>query len=484
MIVLDINSEAPLYLQIYKQLKEQIISGEISEGQKLPSTRKLSTSLNVSRNTVENAYMQLSSEGYIKSKAGSGFIAQKLDKPIILRQEKIDTKTSNFSKSNIIDNNINLSDYNPYYSDGYDYKYNFEYGKLSSEDFPLRIWKRVSNKCLSTVNSEDMTSYSSSTGEIDLQKEIMNYLKASRGVSCTPSQIIISSGSEYCLSLLSQLFRGSFDEIAVEDPGYSGAKDIFINNGYKAIPISLEDDGINVNELETTKARIVYTTPSHQFPTGVVIPIAKRLKLLDWAKRKNGIIIEDDYDSELRYNSKPIPSMQSIDSNDSVIYIGTFSKCFSPSLRMNYMVLPKQWLERYYRHFKMYQTPVPLIHQKIMQQFMHLGHFERHLHKIYLINKKKHDILIQTIQDLMGDNVSIYAKNAGLHILLQVNNGLTEEELINKAKDHGVKVYPVSFFWIKKENYSNNMVLLGFGGMFENDIIEGIKLLNKAWFTS
>ncbi len=484
MIILDINSEAPLYLQIYKQLKEQIISGEISEGQKLPSTRKLSTSLNVSRNTVENAYMQLSSEGYIKSKAGSGFIAQKLDNPTILKQEKIDTKTSNFSKSNIIDNNINLSDYNPYYGDGYDYKYNFEYGKLSSEDFPLRIWKRVSNKCLSTVNSEDMTSYSSSTGEIDLQKEIMNYLKASRGVSCTPSQIIISSGSEYCLSLLSQLFRGSFDEIAVEDPGYSGAKDIFINNGYKAIPISLEDDGINLNELETTKARIVYTTPSHQFPTGVVMPIAKRLKLLDWAKRKNGIIIEDDYDSELRYNSKPIPSMQSIDSNDSVIYIGTFSKCFSPSLRMNYMVLPKQWLERYYRHFKMYQTPVPLIHQKIMQQFMNLGHFERHLHKIYLINKRKHDILIQTIQSLMGDNVSIYAKNAGLHILLQVNNGLTEEELINKAKDHGVKVYPVSFFWIKKENYSNNMVLLGFGGMLENDIVEGIKLLNEAWLTS
>jgi GntR family transcriptional regulator/MocR family aminotransferase len=484
MIVLDINSKDPLYLQIYKQLKGQIISGEISEGYKLPSTRKLSILLNVSRNTIENAYMQLSSEGYIKSKAGSGFIAQKLDNHIILKRKKPGIEIPGSSEVNIIDTNINLFEHNPYYNDGYEYKYNFEYGKLSSKDFPLQLWKRVSNKCLSTINSEDMTSYSSNTGESDLQKEVMNYLRNSRGVSCTQSQIIISSGSEYCLSLLCQLFREDFNKVALEDPGYTGAKDIFINNGYKVIPVSLEEDGINLSELENTKAKIVYITPSHQFPTGVVMPIAKRLKLLDWAKRKNGIIIEDDYDSELRYNSKPIPSMQSIDSNDSVVYIGTFSKCLSPSLRMNYMVLPKQWLEKYYRRFRMYQTPVPLIHQKIMQQFMHLSHFDRHLHKMYLINKKKHDILIQTIQDLMGDKVSIYAKNAGLHILLQVNNGLTEEELINKAKDHGVKVYPVSFFWIKKDNYPNNMVLLGFGGMLENDIIEGIKLLNKAWFTS
>lgn len=471
MIILYNDSNVPLYLQIYEQLKEKIISGEILEGNKLPSTRRLSNILNVSRNTVESAYMQLSSEGYVLSKAGSGFIAQKLDNSIISMLKKEDSSIDKNPISTISSN----SDDN--------YKYNFEYGKLSAPDFPLRLWKRISNKCLSSISSEDMTSYSAGKGEVELQIELMNYLKKSRGVSCNPEQIIISSGSEYSFSLLCQLFRGDFDEIALEDPGYIGAKNIFINNGYTVTPISLEEDGINLNELESSSAKIVYVTPSHQFPIGLVMPIAKRLKLIDWAIRKNGIIIEDDYDSELRYNSKPIPSIQSIDSKGSVVYIGTFSKALSPSLRLNYMVLPKSLLEIYHKRFNRYQSSVPLIQQKIIQQFMHLGHFDRHLRKIYLVNKRKHDVLVHAIQEFMGDNIILHGKNAGLHILLEFNNGLTEKELITKAKTYGVKVYPVSVFWTKVEKYPNNMVLLGFGGMPESDIIEGIKILKEAWLS-
>jgi GntR family transcriptional regulator/MocR family aminotransferase len=286
----------------------------------------------------------------------------------------------------------------------------------------------------------------------------------------------------YCLSLLCQLLREDFNQIALEDPGYTGAKDIFINNGYKVKPINLEADGIDINELENSKSRIVYVTPSHQFPTGVVIPIAKRLKLLDWAIRNQGIIIEDDYDSEFKYNSKPIPSIQSIDSNGTVIYIGTFSKALSPSLRINYMVLPNNLLEKYHQNFKMYQSPVPLLEQKIIQQFIKLGHYERHLRKIYLINKRKYNILINAIKEFLGQNVTIHAQNAGLHILLEVNNGLTEKSLIETAKNCSVRIYPVSLFWMQKHKYKDNMVLLGFGAMAEQDIVEGVKLLKKAWF--
>lgn len=475
MIILNTDSKHPLYLQIYDQLKKQIISGEIPKGKKLPSTRKLSTILNVSRNTVESAYMQLSSEGYASSKARSGFIVLKLDNSIISKLKKEDIKTcKNFPlQLDYID-----TTHNTYY------KYNFEYGKLSAPDFPLRTWKRISNKCLSTISAEDMISYSASKGELELQIEIMNYLRKSRGVSCSPEQIIISSGSDHSLSLLCQLFRRDFDKIALEDPGYIGAKDIFINNGYNVIPINLQEDGINLDELENSLAKIVYITPSHQFPMGDVMPIAKRLKLLDWGMRNNGIIIEDDYDSELRYNSKPIPSIQSIDSNGSVIYIGTFSKALSPSLRLSYMVLPKVWLDKYNERFKTYQVSTPIILQKIIHQFMHLGHFDRHLRKISLINKRKHDTLIHAIQEFMGDKVIIHAKNAGIHILLELKDGLTEKELITKAKNRGIKVYPVSTFWIRKDKYPNNMVLLGFGGMSENDIFEGIRLLKEAWFIS
>ena len=479
MIILDNDSTTPLYIQIYEQIKEKIVSGEILEGDKLPSTRRLSSELNVSRNTVENAYMQLSSEGYVSSKAGSGFVAENLDNSIISKLKREDITVAKNIK---LDVNYSFNDNNSYNcDDGYNYKYNFEYGKLNAQDFPLRIWKRISNKCLSTISAEDMVSYSSSKGEIDLKIEIMNHLKKSRGVSCNSKQIIISSGMEYCLSLLCQLIRDDFHNIALEDPGYIGAKDIFINNGYNVTPISLEEDGINLDELENSSAKIVYVTPSHQFPTGTVMPIAKRLKLLDWAIRNNGLIIEDDYDSELRYNSKPIPSIQSIDSKGVVVYVGTFSKAFSPSLRLNYMVLPETWLEKYHKRFKMYQVSVPLIQQKIIQQFMHLGHFDRHLRKINLINKRKHDILVHAIQEFMVDNVIIHGRNAGLHILLEFNNGLNEKELILRAKNHGVKVYPVSMFWMREDNYPNNMVLLGFGGMPECDIVQGIKVLKEAW---
>lgn len=470
MIILHSDSSTPLYLQIYEQIKEKIISGQISEGSKLPSTRTLSTTLNVSRNTVESAYLQLCSEGYIASKAGSGFIVLKLDSLIIskLKGEKF--------KNNQEHEKITAE------ADYKNHKYDFQYGSLSADDFPLSLWKKISNKCLSSISAENMTSYKARKGEPELQIEIMKYLNKSRGVSCNPEQIIISSGMEYCLSILCQLFRGDSNQIALEDPGYVGARDIFINNGYDVIPIGLDKDGINIEELENSSAKIVYITPSHQFPTGAVMPIQKRLKLLDWAIRKNGIIIEDDYDSELRYNSRPIPSIQSIDSKESVVYIGTFSKSLSPSLRVNYMVLPQSLMERYDKLFNRYQAAVSVIQQKIIQQFMYLGHWDRHLRKICLSNKRKHDILVHAIHELMGDKIIIHGKNAGLHILLKFNNGMYEEEAIKKARDHGIIVYPVSPFWIRKDKYSNNMVLLGFGSSSENEIVEGIRILNQAWF--
>lgn len=469
MIIINNESNVPLYLQVYNQLKEKIIIGQIPAAGKLPSTRKLSTTLNVSRNTVENAYQQLCSEGYIEGKAGSGFVALELDcieisKPAVGEFKEVEEHKKIVHKENSNNN----------------YKYNFCYGGLSASDFPLNLWKKVSNKCLSSISVENLTSYKATKGELDLRIELMKYLAESRGVSCNPEQIIITSGMEYSLSLLCQLFRGDFDQIALEDPGYRGARNIIINNGYDVIPIGLKKDGINLEELESSSAKIVYVTPSHQFPTGFVMSIQKRLKLLNWATRKQGFIIEDDYDSEFRYNSRPIPSLQGIDSNGCVIYIGTFSKSFSPSLRLNYMILPPLLLEKYDKLFNRYQSSVPFIQQKIIQQFMHLGHWDRHLRKICLTNKKKHDILINTIHKLMGDKVIIHGKDAGLHILLEFNNGLSENELIERAKNSGVLVSPVSTFWMRPDKYSDNMILLGYGDMTEDEIVEGIKVLKNA----
>lgn len=468
MITLNNSTNTPLYRQIYEQLKEEIITGVLPEGSRLPSTRHLAETLAVGRNTVENAYLQLSSEGYVESRIGSGFVVQDIQAMMHLVNEENHDNVPETSKSN--DNNmLNI------------YQYNFEYGHLSSQDFPLNIWRKVSNKALASLTAEDMTMYCDQKGELGLRNALSDYLKRYRGVSCSAEQIILCSGFDYALSLLCQIFQHNFHQIALEDPGYSGARELFRNHGFEVISVGVEKDGLNVKDLEASSAKIVYVTPSHQFPTGAVMPIQKRLRLLDWAKREGGVIIEDDYDSELRYNSKPIPSISSIAGNENVIYIGTLSKALSPSLRVSYMVLPQKWMTHYDEGFKMYQSPVSLIQQRIIQQFIHSGHWESHLRKICVANKRKHDLLIRTIQELMSDKVIIHGKNTGLHILLESTQNLTEREMIKTAKECGVLVYPVSVFWSDVKRYPNNMVLLGFGNVSEVEIVGGISHLAMAW---
>lgn len=264
MIYIDNESSNPIYMQIYEQLKEQIITKQIPGGSKLPSIRNLAVTLNVSRNTVESAYLQLSSEGYIESKPGSGFISLQLDSMELLTSDK-KIHNSLEQESIIIET-----------KDVCDYKYNFSDRCLNPEEFPLHIWKKISNQCLSISNAELKANYSTKWGNRNLQIELMKYLKKSRGVSCNPEQIIISPGLEYSLSLLSQLFRNEFSQIAMEDPGYIAARDIFINNGLDVEPINLEKDGINLEELNNVSAKVVYVTPSHQFPMGTVLPIKKK----------------------------------------------------------------------------------------------------------------------------------------------------------------------------------------------------------------
>ena len=468
MIILNNNSGTPLYIQIYGQLKEEIIAGRLPQNSKLPSTRHLSETLNVGRNTVENAYLQLASEGYVQSKAGSGFIVQNINSIMDFIEHEnysMDQTEPKHGKS----------------GSSLIYTYKFEYSHLISIDFPMNIWKKVSNKALASLTPEDMTKYCERNGDLELRNDLRDYLRKSRGLSCDAEQIIICSGFDYALSLLSQLLRPGFNQVAVEEPGYSGARDIFRNNGFTVVPITVEKDGLDITELTNSSAKIVYVTPSHQFPTGAVMPIQKRLLLLNWASRSNGIIIEDDYDSELRYNSRPIPSINSITKSENVVYVGTLSKALSPSLRVSYMVLPLKLMKLYNKDFKMYQCPVALVQQRIIHQFIHSGHWERHLRRSCNANKKKHDLLIQTIEELLGDSVIIHGRNAGLHILLESTQGLTEKEMVDKSGEYGVLVYPVSTFWIDANRYPNNMVLLGFGNTSEEVIINGIKQLARAW---
>jgi len=427
--------------------------------------------LSVSKNTVTYAYQQLCSEGYITNRTRSGFYAQKLDNQFFNPAGQKSKKPTCFTLES------GESDGHPFIC-----KYDFQYGRLNPHDFPINLWRKLSNQLLSVPNLEKMVSYPDRMGEPGLRVEIMRYLRGSRGVVCSPDQIVISPGTQLSLSLLSRLLKQICSCIAMEDPGYDGARVVFRNNGLDIIPIGLEKGGIRLDELENSTAKAIYITPSRQFPTGEVMPIQKRIKLLEWAVKNKSVIIEDDYDSELRYAGRPIPSIQSIDTSGQVIYLGTFSKSLSPALRLSYMVLPEPMLKLYQETFERYNNFVPWLEQKIVEKFISQGHWERHLRKVRQANKKRHDILIRTIKATMGKKVMIHGINAGLHVILEFKDKVSEKNLIQKASDRGVVVYPVSKCWIRTDRYKKEMILLGYSGMDETDIIYGIQTLNEAWF--
>lgn len=471
MIHIDSTSNMPIYQQIYEQLKEKIMAGTFKEGDRLTSTRVFAKNFCVARNTVENAYSQLCLEGYVLNKPGSGFIVQSMNDHLLSSMHQNDlvneSQYADLERSSFEDPEV--------------YLYDFQYGNLDIP-FPYSLWRRFTTEVLLSFDAQRINSYNDKQGELDLRIEIMKYLQEARAVSCTPDQIVLCCGTQYALDLICKLFSDDGRKLAMEEPGYNGARTVFVNNGFEIVPIPIQSDGISISDLERSSVKLTYITPSHQFPTGVVMPIQNRLHLLHWATQQNGIIIEDDYDSELRYHARPIPSLQSLDTSGRVIYIGTFSKSLSPGLRMGYMILPKWLLPKYHTMFAWYSSSIPWLEQKIVSLYMAGGHWERHIRKVCLYNKKKHDVMLKTITQLMGDKIIIQGNNAGLHILLQFVNGEKQNWLIDKAREYKVKVYPTSPFWHTKENASENTLLLGFSMLNEKEIVDGLTLLNKAWF--
>lgn len=457
------NTDKPLYILLYQYIKEQIMSDNIKAEEKLPSIRHLSKYLNISKNTVVAAYEQLMAEGYVESRGQSGIFVGNIQN-IIVKKDNINTETESLFASN---------------NDKMKIKFDLRNAQIDVDSFPYTIWRKVLNQCINP-DMHELLNYGEHPGEKDLRIQISRYLFLSRGVKCKPEQILIGAGTQQSLSMLSLILRSIGKEIAFEEPGYVGARQVFINNNYDIVPIELEADGINLKELNNCSAKIVYITPSHQFPCGMVMPISKRLMLLQWASEKNGFIIEDDYDGEFRYQGKPIPALQGLDSNGSVIYLGTFSKSLIPAIRISYMVLPEKLLNIYKKQYIIYEQPVSRIDQKALQLFMEQGYWDRHVKRMRNIYKKKHDLLINSINSILGDKVEIIGKDAGLHILLKVNSVKSEEELIKAAYRKGVAVSPTSLYWINKEGIKETLIFIGFGGISMQNIWKSIEIFKEA----
>lgn len=459
-INLEKKQKEPIYQQLYNYIKGEILNGNYSYKTKLPSKRQLSAYLQCSQNTVQNAYHQLISEGYIISKAKSGFYVCKLEGIIDLGKDLEDVPSHSKSKSWA--------------------KYDFSHHGVDFESFPFTQWRKITRE---VINEDDETLLKSGDpqGDISLRTSISKYLHQSRGVKCSPSQIIVSSGTEFLLQLLIQLFDRDCI-YALESPGYEKLSMIFKSNHASYKSVSLDKKGMIPLKLEQSGADIACISPSHQFPTGNIMPVSRRIKLLNWANEKEGrYIIEDDYDSEFKYSGKPIPSLQSLDIGGKVIYMGTFSKSLTPALRISYMVLPDKLLKTYKNNLDFYICPVSTFQQKTLYSFINEGHFGRHLNKMRNVYKRKREILVSEIKKQLP-YAEISGAKVGLHLLIKVKKTISEKELIALAKGEGIRIYGISQFYLETVSKTTDpMLLLGFATLKEEEIPEAVGLLSKAW---
>ena len=351
---------------------------------------------------------------------------------------------------------------------------------IDLDRFPFNIWRKISRNTLVDDNKA-MFGAGDPQGEWNFRSAIGDYLHSARGVECSPEQILVGAGSEYLLLLLSQLL-GRDRRIAMENPTYAQAYRVLTAQGHPVVPVEMDRRGMKVEELERSGAQAAYVMPSHQYPTGIVMPVKRRQELLGWAYGKPGrYLIEDDYDSEFRYRGKPVPALQGMDRGGRVIYLGTFSKSIAPAIRVGFMVLPQELLKVYRERAGFYSCTVSRIDQDVLYQFITQGHYERHLNRMRAVYKGKHDALLAGLRPLERD-FSITGEYAGLHVLLTHKGGMEEAGLVRRAQAAGVRVYGISGSFIHPEhNVYPSTVMLGYANLREEEIEKGCRLLEKAW---
>ena len=461
LIPLDSRSKKPLYEQIYSHICAEIRSGALKAGDRLPSTRVLAEHLKVSRSTTQMAYDQLLAEGYMEARPCRGYFVSHLE-------ELVETGPSGTEEMQTAA------------EPDAGWRVDFSPRGIDLDSFPYHVWRKLSRNTLVDDNKE-MFHSGDHQGEPGLREAIRSYLHSARGVNCSTEQIIVGAGSEYLLMLLSQILEGKH-VIAMENPTYKQAYRVFHSLGYEVCPVEMDANGMDPSILAESGANVAYVMPSHQFPTGVVMPVGRRQELLKWAVEEAGrYIIEYDYDSEFRYRGKPIPALQGMDRSGKVIYLGTFSKCIAPAIRVSYLVLPKPLLVRYRSQTSFYASTVSRIDQNILYQFLSQGYFERHLNRMRAIYKTKHDLLIELIEPLK-EQFEIRGEHAGIHILLTSKYNRSEQELISLAAEAGVKVYGLSSYFIHPEhNHRSATVVLGYASLNEDAIREGVGILTRCW---
>lgn len=452
-----------LYEFLYRKIKEDILSGALKSAEKLPSKRALAKHLNVSTITVENSYNQLMAEGYLYSVPKSGFYVSDISSIKPLEKEKPSRTTEESTQAP------------GFFAD-------FTNNSTLPETFPFTTWSRLTRLTMADYANELMAR--SPSGGINLLREtIADYLYQFRGITVDPSQIIIGAGTEYLYGILIQLL-GRNKIYAVEDPGYPKITHIYEANDVRCVHVPMDQNGVTVASLKNTGADILHISPSHHFPTGIVTPISRRYELLSWALEAPGrYIIEDDYDSEFRLTGKPIPALQSIDSAGRVIYMNTFSKSLSSTIRISYMVLPSALAEKYKKDLSFYACTVSNFDQYTLYQFVENGYLEKHINRMRNYYRVQRDTLLDCIrQQKHYDKVRIKEEHAGLHFLLEVNTKISDEKLVARIAEKDIHVSCLSQYFHDKKRARKHTLIINYSGMEPDRLEESVDRLFEGLF--
>lgn len=457
------SSDIPLYKQIFEHYRKGIESGAFRVNSRMPSIRGLAEDLGCSRNTVESAYRLLAQEGFIEAKPGSGYVVQ--DPSFLSLSPSSDTRPKQRQQPKRTA------------------RYDFTYGNLQKGTFPATAWRNATNDVLLSVACEAADTYADPFGEMDLRSEIAWRLSALRDIDCDPERVIVQNGTQGSVQSLLAFFDNTKDAVAMEDPGYTGVRRVFERNRFAIKPVRVvEGSDVLMDDVRRSNAKLVYVTPSSQFPTCEVMSLDTRQQLLAWAVENDAFILEDDYCRDFRYKERPVPPLASMDEDGRVIYMETFSKTLSPSLRLNYIVLPEALADRWREVYADAYPAVPWLTQTVLAQLMRKGYWDRHVRKMQARNRKKYETLIAAIRKHMKGRVSILENGTGLHLLVKLHDERPHEELVEAAWNNDVKVYSTDQYWMDENHAMKGSILIGFSAIEEEDIEPGIQALAKAWF--
>jgi GntR family transcriptional regulator / MocR family aminotransferase len=495
--MLELDGSGPLYRQIYRAFRDEILTRTLVPGERVPSTRALADLLKVSRNTAVMAYEQLLAEGYLEARIGAaGTVVASALPPA--------SRSSNSSKSPGVrrhtfrsarlaiagerilraaragSNSLGLPTFTWELTPPR-IPYDFRPGRAAFADLPYARWCRLLGSRARHASMWDLD-YGPPQGRWELREAIANRLRRLRGIESSPERIVIVHGTQQALDLISRVLLNPGDRVLIEEPHYTGARYAFMSAGAELATAAVDNDGIQIPKASAGQrsVRLAYVTPSHQFPTGVVLPVARRLELLNWASRVGAFVVEDDYDSEYRYDGAPLQALAGLDREGRVIYVGTFSKILFPALRLGYLVLPESLVEPIAAAKAMGDTGTATLEQLALADFISEGHFDRHLRRTNASNAARRNALVGAIRKEFGERAEVCGANAGLHVLvwLKGKRGEMIADVHHKAQMAGVGLYSVESFYSKPPRRTG--VVLGYAPLREHEIREGIRRLAVA----